>query len=59
MLNRRANERNLGLTMFLGWKTIYIGDDGMPSDSETKWIASCFILFVWVIYIGEVKMVDD
>lgn len=44
--------------MFLGWRTIYISDDGMPSEDETQWVASAFILFAWVIYIGEVRRVD-
>ena len=41
--------------MFLGWKTLYIDDDGMPVPHTTKWVAQCFVLFFWVIYVGEVK----
>ncbi len=43
--------------MFLGWKELFIDIDGMPSETETRWKASCFILFWFVIYIGEVKEV--
>jgi len=44
--------------MWFGWKEIYIDNDGMPSDIETEWKASAFILFTHVIYIGEVKSAD-
>ena len=43
------------MDIFFGWTQLYIDDNGMPSETQTKWKASCFILFTHVIYIGEVK----
>ena len=43
------------MDIWFGWSEIYIDDYGMPSDTETNWKASAFILFTHVIYIGEVK----
>jgi len=44
-----------GDDMWFGWKELPIGQDGMPSDTKTGWVASCFIFFTRIIYIGEVK----
>ena len=44
--------------MFFGWKDLPIDKDGMPSETRTGWVASCFILFTHIIWIGKVK-VDD
>lgn len=41
--------------MWFGWAEQNIGADGLPCEEETGWIASCFILFTHVIYIGEVR----
>lgn len=45
--------------MFLGWKWLPVDDAGMPVDYETQWVAECFILFFWVIYIGEVRSAES
>jgi len=39
---------------FLGWKTLYIDLDGLPTMQKTEWRASCFVLFFWVVWIGDV-----
>ncbi|MCG7985044.1 MAG: hypothetical protein JAY90_20120 [Candidatus Thiodiazotropha lotti] len=41
--------------MWFGWKRLPIGQDGLPSETKTGWVASCFILFTHVVYIGEVR----
>ncbi len=41
--------------MWFGWEKLYIDEDGMPTEKETQWIASCFVLFTHVIYVGEMK----
>ena len=41
--------------MWLGWKELFIDKDGMPTEIRTKWKASCFILFTYVVYVGEIK----
>ena len=43
------------MDIWFGWRELNIGEDGMPTDIETGWVANCFILFTHVIYIGEVK----
>ena len=45
--------------MFFGWSKCYVDDDGYPSENETRWIASCFILFTRVVYVGEVSENPD
>ena len=45
--------------MWLGWKKINIDSNGMPTDKETQWVASCFVLFTHIIYIGEVVNVSE
>lgn len=44
---------------FIGWRTLYIDDDGYPADRETQWLASCFVLLWWVVYVGEVSIVPE
>jgi len=41
--------------MFLGWKELNIGEDGLPTQDFTGWVASCFILFTYIIYVGGVR----
>ena len=41
--------------MWFGWEKLYIDENGFPAENETQWIASCFILFTHVIYVGEIK----
>lgn len=41
--------------MWFGWQTLDIDENAMPCEEETGWVASCFILFTHVIYVGEVK----
>ncbi len=41
--------------MFLGWKVMNIDCNAYPTVDETGFIASCFILFSHVVYIGEIK----
>lgn len=44
--------------MWFGWQELNIDENGYPTDKETGWVASCFILFTHVIYIGEVKDIN-
>lgn len=45
--------------MWFGWSKLYIDYDGTPTEEETQWTASCFILFTHVIYVGEVKLTNQ
>ena len=45
--------------MFFGWRTLNIDKNGYPCENYTGYTASCFVLFFWVIYIGEVNWNED
>lgn len=45
--------------MWLGWRTLHIADDGLPTEEATPWVASCFILLTHVVYIGKVRSVEE
>jgi hypothetical protein len=41
--------------MWFGWKELNIDKEGFPTEYETGWRASCFILFAYVVYVGKIK----
>ena len=45
--------------IYFGWATHNIGEDGMPCEEFTGWVASCFVLFTHVIFIGKVRWYED
>ena len=47
------------MSLYTGFKTLSIGYDGMPTDMNTGWWASCLIILGYVVYIGEVFFDDS
>lgn len=45
--------------MILGWKELYVDKEYNFSEEPGIFIASCFILFNIVIWVGKVKKVSD
>ena len=48
----------LNMDIWFGWTTCYIDPaDWMPTDEETGYKASCFVLFTHIIWVGEIKRI--
>lgn len=45
--------------MFLGWTDIYVDEQGYPTEEITRWVATGFILFFLVVYVGEMRDIDN
>ena len=42
-----------------GFRTVFVEEDGTPAERMTEWIASCFVLLGYIIWVGRPRQVEE
>jgi hypothetical protein len=43
----------------VGFTKIYVDDNGKPTEKETQWIASAFVILFWTVHVGKICHISD